>query len=169
MKIVVSEIPEEGLEIHDEHVSWQDADGSRTLATLDARVQKIETEVLITGSVTAQMHYVCSRCLKEFDAALEVPIELVYRPAAEIDAEDTELQPAELDTGFYTDDVIDMDEVSAEQVLLNVPMKPLCSEDCKGICPECGANRNEKDCGCGRKLTDPRLAALERLKKGKEQ
>jgi uncharacterized protein len=74
-----------------------------------------------------------------------------------------------METGFYRGDELDLTEVTKEQVLLGLPMKPLCSESCKGLCPACGADLNLGPCGCGGKAVDQRFQALEKLlKKGKE-
>lgn len=168
MKIAVSEIPDEGLEVTDEKVIWDDDQAGHIEATLNVNLQKIGDEVLVRGDVSAMLHHVCSNCLVEFDAAVDTELELVYRPAQELEAGEAELELAELDTGFYRDDEIDLDDLTREQVILNLPMKPLCDEDCKGICPTCGVNRNETQCDCVGRRIDPRLAVLEKLKKGKE-
>lgn len=170
MKIVVSEIPEDGIDIDDLTVVWADEDGKRVEAHLNAHVQKLDMDVIIRGGVTATLQHICSRCLADFSGGVQTELELVYRPAKELETGEAGLVSEELDTGFYTDDEIDIDEVAREQVLLNVPMKPLCSEECKGICPVCGVNRNEKDCGCAQHRVDPRLAVLEKLiEKGKKE
>jgi uncharacterized protein len=64
---------------------------------------------------------------------------------------------------FYRDEQIDLNELLREQFYLTLPMKPLCSEDCKGICPQCGTNRNTAPCDCSPQWEDPRLAGLKTL------
>ncbi len=146
MKIKVSEIPDEGLEI-DERTSLRPNEGE-TPAELKLRLQKQGPEVTISGSIKAQVTLVCGRCLKEFQKDTEIPVELVYMPVRELREEKHELEPDELDTGFYKEDEIDLDSIAGEQVLLSVPMKALCSDACKGICPKCGADLNAGECGC---------------------
>ena len=73
----------------------------------------------------------------------------------------------DLSTAFYEDHVIDLGQLMQEQCYLAVPMKPLCKEDCRGLCPDCGANLNTATCQCQRAWVDPRLAVLEQLRKDK--
>ena len=65
---------------------------------------------------------------------------------------------------FYRDDVIDLGDVIREQFYLALPMKPLCREDCKGLCPVCGVNRNREACSCDTTWVDPRMEPLRRLR-----
>jgi uncharacterized protein len=74
-----------------------------------------------------------------------------------------EVEEDDLATAFYSDEQIDLGHLIMEQFQLALPMKPLCAEACRGLCPECGANLNRTDCGCTPKWEDPRLAALEVL------
>jgi uncharacterized protein len=85
-----------------------------------------------------------------------------------VKSEQRELKSAELDTVFYSDDLIETDDLLREQLILNLPMKPLCSPDCKGFCPRCGADLNISGCGCETKETDSRFEVLKQLKKEKE-
>jgi uncharacterized protein len=93
--------------------------------------------------------------------------EAVYVPdPKEIeDGEGIGLEYGDLDVGFYRDDQIDLSAVLSEQVVIDVPMKPVCSEECKGLCPNCGADLNEGECNCKEDKTDPRLAPLAEIKK----
>jgi len=87
----------------------------------------------------------------------------VFVPAdAEEDKEGHELASDELNTGFYRDGEIDLEEISGEQVLLNVSMKPLCSDSCKGICPHCGKDLNEGPCQCAPEKGDARMQDLKK-------
>ncbi|MBI5187527.1 MAG: DUF177 domain-containing protein, partial [Nitrospirae bacterium] len=74
----------------------------------------------------------------------------------------------ELDMGFYSGEELELLDLIKEQVMLNLPMKPLCSDSCKGICPQCGTDLNEGNCGCSREDIDPRLEVLKRLLEVKE-
>jgi uncharacterized protein len=78
--------------------------------------------------------------------------------------EEKELTAADLDFEYYEGEVIDLDEVIFEQVVLQVPMKPLCSESCRGLCPHCGVNLNKTTCNCQNEVIDERLAVLKRIK-----
>jgi len=76
-----------------------------------------------------------------------------------------EVTEDDLDTSVYRDDQIDVNEVLREQFYLVLPMKPLCREDCAGLCPQCGTNLNGGACGCEPPVEDPRLAPLRKLMK----
>ncbi|GAB4389983.1 MAG: DUF177 domain-containing protein [Thermodesulfovibrionales bacterium] len=146
------------------------AAGPATRARLNVDIMKVDSEVHLRGDLTATLSLSCSRCLESFTRDVTIPLELEYRPLRELEGEETyELRADELDTGFYEDDELDLGEISREQVLLNLPMKPLCTETCKGICPKCGANLNEAACGCDLRRVDERLQGLDKfLKRGKE-
>jgi uncharacterized protein len=94
---------------------------------------------------------------------------VVYHPADEISRhEQHELKSEELDTVFYTGDILETDDLLKDQLILNLPMKPLCSPDCKGLCPGCGADISTSACGCGESDVDPRFEILKKLKTEKE-
>ena len=81
------------------------------------------------------------------------------------DAE-VELGEEDVEVSYYRDDAIDLAGLMREQFYLALPMKPLCTDDCKGLCPQCGTNRNVSQCSCTQGWVDPRLAALQALKTG---
>jgi uncharacterized protein len=112
----------------------------------------------------------CSRCLRNFPRDIDMNIHVVYHPVEELRGEEKhEVREDELDMGFYSDDELNIQDLVVEQILLNVPMKPLCSESCRGICPKCGTDMNVNPCRCEQKEADPRLAVLKKLlEEGKE-
>jgi uncharacterized protein len=167
MKIQVSRIPEEGLDIEGEE-AFVDEDAGPVTAKVSLRVEKVGEDVLMRGEATAGLRLVCSRCLKEFERDLTVPLDLAFSPEKEMGEErEHELAEEEMSIGFYSEDEIDLAEVVREQMLLNIPMKSLCDEACKGLCPHCGADLNVETCACGTREVDPRLKALEKFfKKG---
>lgn len=169
MKIIVSEIPEEGLELDlTENIT---SEAVKIVSPVHAQlsVRKTGPEVLVTGRVSGDVELQCSRCLASFPLHVDADVDVVYDPAeAVVRDENYELKSGELDTGFYKQDTLDTDELLAEQLILTIPMKPLCSPQCKGICPVCGADLNVAGCRCETKETDPRMKALEQLLKKKE-
>lgn len=134
---------------------------------VEARVTNTGICYLVQGNVEADLALTCSRCLKEYPWHLRVPLHEVYRPAAESDddAVDTNGSPDSFDDlddeirSFHGSE-IDLTEAVQEQIVLALPMKLLCREDCEGICPQCGVDRNETACDCRMETIDPRLAAL---------
>jgi uncharacterized protein len=91
--------------------------------------------------------------------------DLRYLPQTENRGEgEVKIEEGDLETAFYADDVIDLGIVMREQFYLVLPMKPLCRESCKGLCPHCGTNLNDGSCACKPEWVDPRLEALRALK-----
>lgn len=166
MRLIVSDIPEEGLE---EESDVPVVTGERTepdIAHSSLRFMKFGKRVLVEGSVRVSVSMKCSRCLRDLSCPLDIAFKEEYSPSEELDREgEHELQGSELNLGFYSNDEIDTGELVKEQVLLALPMKPLCSVECKGICPSCGANLNEVACRCGAEKIDPRLAPLKHFMK----
>ncbi len=169
MKIQISEIPAEGLHLeHDEDVRSESV-RIMTPVSVDLQVDKEGAEVMVRGSVSGDVELSCGRCLQTFTVTVDTPVNITYHPAEEINREEHhELKGDELDMAFYRDDTLDIGELAVEQMILAVPMKPLCAATCKGICPKCGADLNASPCTCTDRETDPRLRVLERLLQRKE-
>ena len=81
-------------------------------------------------------------------------------PAKAETREDLELTPEELEISYYQGDFIDLAPIICEQIILQIPIKVLCSEECKGLCPQCGANLNTSSCNCHLNFVDNRMAVL---------
>lgn len=131
---------------------------------LVADVRKDAQKVRLVGRVKATLELDCSRCLEPFTVPVDAPFDALFLPASE-NAGDAEREVEEEDLGvsFYKEDVIDLGEVMREQFYLALPMKPLCREDCQGLCPVCGKNRNREPCSCQVEWVDPRLEPLRKL------
>jgi DUF177 domain-containing protein len=126
----------------------------------------------------------CSRCLEPFAFEQQGPVRLRLHPrpapraAAEFspaagkgkrpgkapEPEDLELEEADLDVFFYDEPVLPFAEIAREQAIISLPMKPLCREECLGLCPECGKDLNAGDCACDKKRGDPRLEILKDMR-----
>ena len=134
---------------------------------LEAKAVKDKAKVRIVGHATTTLELTCSRCLEGYPLPVDAEFDLMFLPAAEAPGADSETELAEEDinTAFYRGGVIDLGELLHEQFYLTLPMKPLCREDCKGLCPVCGANRNLTTCSCEQRWEDPRLAGLKALLK----
>jgi uncharacterized protein len=135
---------------------------------LVADVRKDGRNVRLTGRVTTTIECDCGRCLEPFLVPVNAPVDLLFLPATpQVGGEEREVEEDDLGVAFYTDEVIDLGDVMREQFFLAAPMKPLCREDCKGLCPACGANRNRETCACQTGWVDPRMEALRALKRDK--
>ncbi len=118
----------------------------------------------VTGRAITRLELDCGRCLDAFEVPVDARFELRYVPQPESAAEgEREIGEDDLTTSFYREGTLDVVELLREQFQLALPMKPLCAESCRGLCPECGANLNRTDCGCKSKWVDPRLAPLKEL------
>jgi len=119
----------------------------------------------LTGRVKTTLELKCSRCLEPFTVPIDQEFDLRYQPHT-VNAEEgeREIEEDDLTTAFYENDEIDLGQLMREQFYLALPMKPLCRDDCKGLCPVCGTNLNRGACDCKREWDDPRLASLKKLK-----
>jgi uncharacterized protein len=121
-------------------------------------------EIRIRGQFDVEMTAECDRCLGHARFPLHESFDLFYRPAEEIAREEeVSIDEGEAEIGFYESDGLELEEVLREQVLLALPMQRVCREDCRGICPVCGRNRNETSCDCREAAADDRWAALRNL------
>jgi uncharacterized protein len=132
---------------------------------LAATVTREKERVAIAGTAATTLELSCGRCLESFALPVTARFDLRYLPFEDAPASDGEVEVADEDinTAYYHDGRIDLGELIHEQLYLVLPMKPLCKEDCQGLCPQCGANRNTAPCSCEHRWTDPRLAGLKAL------
>ena len=128
-------------------------------ASVHVYVEKIKKEFRVHIDLKTKGHYVCDRCLDEFDVNFSADIEQQYHQGAG-ELLDEDIIRIEADAVE-----IDIDPVISEMMLLNHPQKMLCREDCKGICPNCGAHLNHEACRCGERPIDPRWEELRKLLK----
>lgn len=127
-------------------------------------LRNTEGEVRIRGQIAVQMQSECDRCLGPADYAIDSRFDLFYRPAPSLSREEeVAIDEAEAEIGFYQGGGLELEDILREQVLLMLPMQRVCREDCRGICPVCGANRNETACDCHVETPDDRWSALRNL------
>jgi uncharacterized protein len=162
-----------------------------TPVTLSGRLQPVSSDeggtlggegfFRLRGGMSCRIELSCVRCLEPFALDVDEKLDLMFLPQSanvgpaageSLEDELTEvsgrgLEPEELAVSFYRDERIDLSQMVVEQIVLALPMKPLCSDDCRGLCPQCGANRNLQTCSCAPEDTDPRWAPLRTLAKSK--
>ena len=127
-------------------------------------IYKNNRDFRLAGRLQATLELSCGRCVELFTIAVDEPFDLMYLPHTENTGEgEVEIEEDDLETAFYRDEVIDLGHMMREQFYLALPMKPLCSEACRGLCPHCGTNLNQGACNCEQTWTDPRLEVLRTL------
>jgi uncharacterized protein len=127
-------------------------------------LHKDREKVRLVGRLQTVIELACSRCLEDFAIPVDAPFDLMFLPAADQPAdEEREIEEDDLGTSFYRDGVIDLRDLVREQLYLALPMKPLCQEPCRGLCPQCGTNLNSGSCSCAPAWEDPRMAPLRAL------
>jgi uncharacterized protein len=127
-------------------------------------ILKDKAHFQLIGTVKTALELPCSRCVEPFLLPVENAFDLRYQPHAVNTGEgEREIEEDDLTTAFYENDQIDLRELMREQFYLALPMKPLCRDDCKGLCTICGTNLNRGTCDCKREWEDPRLAVLKTL------
>jgi uncharacterized protein len=130
-----------------------------------AVAELLDGQIRITGTFHTRIEMVCARCLEEVTEEISREFDLFYRPAKELSQEEeVRLKDDDTEIGFFQGEGIFLSDILAEQMLLTLPMKVICRSDCRGLCPQCGANLNGEECRCDTRSTDPRLAPLARIK-----
>jgi len=120
-------------------------------------------EIRVSGRLVVLMEADCDRCLEPARFPIDSDFTLYYRPVDEGYGDEKEIDAGEAEMGFYDGEGLELNEVLREFVLLSLPMQRVCSENCKGICPECGQNRNQTECHCQAEAVDDRWAMLKQL------
>lgn len=123
-------------------------------------------DIRLVGDFVTSLETSCARCLETVQHEVAKEFDLLYRPQG-IDRgqEELSISEAETEIGYYSGDGLLLEDVLREQVLLAVPIRLVCREDCKGLCPHCGTNLNDEVCDCKDELADPRWDALKDLRK----
>ena len=126
---------------------------------------QVVQDIRFVGKFATRMEVACARCLEPVSHDIAREFDLLYRPlGADRKADEVSITEAETEIGYYQGDSIVLEDVLREQILLAVPLRTLCNENCKGLCPHCGKNLNADSCKCEVTFEDPRWAALNEIK-----
>ena len=131
---------------------------------VDVSFYRLGSDLFFRGRFRSDVSGTCARCLESYSFALGKEFTFVLKPLNAAAAE-AELTEEDLSFSFYEGDEVNLAPLVRETLLLALPTKPLCREDCRGLCPRCGANRNGAECGCREEWRDPRLEVLRTLKR----
>jgi uncharacterized protein len=122
-------------------------------------------DLRLRGKLSAELELQCARCLEPVRQQVRRDFELLYRPlGADAGRDELSVTDAEAEIGYYQGEGLLLEDVLREQVLLALPLKITCREDCKGLCPHCGTNLNQEKCSCSTDVEDPRWAALKEVR-----
>ena len=126
---------------------------------------KVIKDIRLQGDLATTLEVSCARCLEAVTQNVARAFDLLYRPqGTDAGNEELSVTAAEAEIGYYQGEGLLLEDALREQVLLVVPLKVICREDCKGLCPTCGKNRNTELCSCVPPAGDPRWEALKDLR-----
>lgn len=132
---------------------------------VDLKLERSGRNVRVTGDIRAKLLLSCSRCLEDFEWEITDKFDfLLVLPRTEKGYPDIELSPEDMDVSFFDGEAVDVAQIAAEQIFLQIPIKPLCHEGCKGFCPGCGANLNYNSCSCLPRATASSFEVLKDIK-----
>ena len=135
-------------------------------------IERTGDEIRFQGRLKTRLELACVRCLKTIEQPVDRAFDLYFRQRDSFvydEDADIELEEADTQTSFMTGTEMPLAGIFREQVLLAMPMKPLCSTDCRGLCPSCGFNRNAGSCDCSAQPMNPAVEGLLQLKKRREE
>jgi uncharacterized protein len=175
MKFRLEEIPEEGLEANfSEAEDWLDerlrAEEKRLFRVIGPirvhlRLSKSGRMIHVKSRLETRAELFCARCLEPFSLGLNSEFNVVLKPRTDIPpAEERELNREDLESDFYEGEEVNLTSFVQDQVLLTLPPKAVCREECRGLCPHCGKNLNREACQCPTAIVDPRFQALKNFK-----
>jgi uncharacterized protein len=173
LKINVSKIPEGGMVLRFERDGeWfrENLPGSTPCdfvpdrIDIDCTARRTRENVFVEGTVATAVDMSCCRCLEMIHLPIRSSFKYTFTSPPPRSQDEVELNAADLDFAYYEGDVIDLDTVIFEQIILQIPIKPLCAELCRGLCSHCGINLNTASCDCRSEVLDERLVALKQFK-----
>jgi uncharacterized protein len=134
---------------------------------LEADIHKnSRAEIRLTGRVSGTVEVYCDRCLRPFHYPIRQSFDICMLPVPpDLQEHDLELEQEQLNENYYVEPAISLKQLVREQIILNLPLKLVCRDECAGLCSQCGADLNEAACDCDRSDRDPRWSVLLELKK----
>jgi uncharacterized protein len=139
--------------------------GTATLVEEHRGGKNIVQDIRLVGTLRTTLEMHCARCLEPVRREICPDFDLLYRPlGVDAGASEMHLADADVEIGYYQGEGILLEDVLKEQVLLAAPVKAVCREECQGLCPHCGANRNQQRCDCVVEAPDPRWSALHEIR-----
>ena len=171
-KVPFSEIPEHGAEYEINDSSWFpedviEQDASAPVTVFIRLSKKSDNRIELKGSLQTSVLLECDRCLRQYPFQVNSPMQLVLEVTDRTEhwrLQDIETTRAELETIVLNKPIVDLAELLRQQLFLALPEKRLCMDECSGLCPQCGADLNERKCSCSKKGSNSPFAVLKTLK-----
>ena len=174
----ISELERHPIEFQEEVqpgvIEWGEETHQRTPIKTSGRAELVEEhhgkhkvikDIRLRGRLSAGFELNCARCLEPVRQDVKREFELLYRPlGADAGRDELSVTDAEAEIGYYQGEGLLLEDVLREQVVLALPLKVTCREDCKGLCPHCGKNLNQEQCSCQSVAEDPRWSALKEIR-----
>jgi uncharacterized protein len=171
LKFRLEEIPQEGREeTISQNQDWLDdrlrGEPNRIFRfaspiQVHLHISRSGGNVIVHSRIQSQAEYLCARCLEPFPLPLKSEITFNLKPKPDFPLpEEAELTREDLETDFYEGEEVDLTSLIQDQILLALPPKGLCREECRGLCPRCGKNLNRETCDCSDGTVDPRFEVL---------
>lgn len=169
MRVYFEKIPEEGLEINFSD-NFETSESLFNIKSFKGTIYAVNENYILTGNLNIAIKDSCDRCLKDFteDVEEKILIEIVKENNSDTEAEEIELKDEDMGLYFVNEEYIDMEEIISQEAVLLRPIKRLCDQECKGLCPICGINLNHDTCSCEQEKDD-RWADLKKLLENKNR
>jgi uncharacterized protein len=127
-------------------------------------------DIRVKGALSTRLEISCARCLEPVERVVTSSFDLLYRPQGiDTRSEELSITDVEAEVGYYRGEGLELEDILREQVLLALPLKTICTEYCRGLCPHCGKNLNREQCSCAEPVEDARWSALKDIRKKLEQ
>jgi len=127
--------------------------------------RQLINDIRVVGGFTTKVEFACARCLEPIARDVAKDFDLLYRPqGSDAGKEELSVTAVEAEVGYYQGEGLQLEDVLREQVLLALPLKAICRDDCRGLCPHCGKNLNLEQCDCAEPIEDPRWSALKDIR-----
>lgn len=173
LKIKVADIPAEGQKLVWELTPQEVNARLKSLASealilvspvrVNIKLERTGRRVLAQGPISTQFRLTCSRCLDEFDQPIADSLFMVFSPRIQVE-EMAEENAGSMNEEYYNGEEIDIWLIIKENLFLSIPIKPVCRDNCRGLCPKCGQNLNSGECGCSRPTGHPGMAKMKQIR-----
>jgi len=162
VKIFLPDVTEEGVSF-DLSLNFEADSALINVNSFSGMVIEAAGDWFLDGELDVTVNEQCDRCLEKYSQGVSQRVQVSIRKPVETKAEELELSEDDIGVYFVEDEELDLEEVARQEAELLVPLKKLCSEECKGLCAQCGGNLNENECSC-KEPGDPRWEVLNKLK-----